>query len=159
MKQQIQIMLSIALLSTLTNCNGQIQTDKKPTAVEADKGKVLAIDGRTPAPHVIVYYWHTDDEGLYTPNDQTPELGTKHGRLRGWVRSDEYGQYMIKTSHPAAYPDQDIPQHIHLSIKEPDIADEYYTTLYFDDDPLYLAYKKKHGTDDRAELPKAKRCR
>ena len=113
-------------------------------------GKVFQIDGKTPAQNVIIYYWHTDDKGLYSSNKQTPELAKVHGKLRGWVKSDVNGNYSIKTSRPAAYPSQDIPQHIHLSIKEPDSKNEYYADLYFDDDPLYLKHKKKYGKLDRA---------
>ena len=79
-------------------------------------GKVFQLDGKTPAPNVIVYYWHTDDKGLYSSNSATPKNVKAHGKLRGWVRSDEKGNYSIKTSRPAAYPNEDIPQHIHFSI-------------------------------------------
>lgn len=113
-------------------------------------GKVLQLDGKTPTPNVIIYFWHTDDNGLYSSNEQTPEQAKEHGKLRGWVKSDENGNYTIKTSRPAAYPNLDMPQHIHLSIKEPDIQNEYYADLYFDDDPLYLKHKKKYGNQDRA---------
>lgn len=111
-------------------------------------GKVLQLDGKTPAPNVIIYYWHTNDQGLYATTEQTSAKA--HGKLRGWVKSDKNGNYTIQTSRPAAYPGQDIPQHIHLSIKEPDIQNEYYADLYFDDDPLYLKHKKKYGNSDRA---------
>jgi protocatechuate 3,4-dioxygenase, beta subunit len=113
-------------------------------------GKVFQLDGRTPAPNVIIYYWHTDSKGLYSSNKETPTKAKRHGKLRGWVKSDDDGNYTIKTSRPAAYPNEDIPQHIHLSIKEPYIQNEYYADLYFDDDPLYLNHKKKYGKFDRA---------
>lgn len=113
-------------------------------------GKIFQPDGKTAAPNVIIYYWHTDDKGLYASNDQTPEKVKPHGNLRGWVRSDENGNYTIKTSRPAPYPGEDIPQHIHLSIKEPGLNNEYYADLYFDDDPLYLKHQKKYGKLDRA---------
>jgi protocatechuate 3,4-dioxygenase beta subunit len=113
-------------------------------------GKVYQLDGKTPASNVVVYYWHTDDKGLYSSNSETPKEAKEHGKLRGWVKSDENGDYKIKTSRPVAYPNQDIPQHIHLSIKEPDIKNEYFADLYFDDDPLYLKHKKKYGKIDRA---------
>ncbi|WP_438946931.1 hypothetical protein [Sediminibacterium sp.] len=113
-------------------------------------GKVFQLDGKTPASDVIIYYWHTDDKGLYSSNNQTPEQAKVHGKLRGWVKADKSGNYTIKTSRPAAYPNDNIPQHIHLSIKEPDITNEYYADLYFDDDPLYLNHKKKYGKIDRA---------
>ncbi len=113
-------------------------------------GKVYQLDGKTPAPDVIIYYWHTDDQGLYSSDTETLKEVKQHGKLRGWVKSDENGNYTIKTSRPAAYPNQDIPQHIHLSIKEPNISNEYFADLYFDDDPLYLKHKKKYGKTDRA---------
>ncbi len=112
-------------------------------------GKVFQIDGKTPASNVVIYYWHTDDNGLYSSDDKTPKQAKEHGKLRGWVKSDKSGNYTIRTSRPAAYPNDNIPQHIHLSIKEPNI-NEYYTDLYFDDDPLYLNHKKKYGKLDRA---------
>ena len=61
----------------------------------------------------------------------------RHGHIRGWVKSAEDGGYSIYTIRPAPYPDADNPAHIHLSIREPDIANEYYIDeLVFDDDPL-----------------------
>lgn len=113
-------------------------------------GKVFQIDGKTPASDVIIYYWHTDDKGLYSSDNQTPIKAKEHGKLRGWVKPDKDGNYVINTSRPAAYPNDIIPQHIHLSIKEPDIPNEYYADLYFDDDPLYLNHRKKYGKLDRA---------
>ncbi|VXB71645.1 Intradiol ring-cleavage dioxygenase [Flavobacterium sp. 9AF] len=126
--------------------NGWIKGKKKLILT----GKVFQIDGKTPASDVIIYYWHTDDSGLYSSNKETPEQAKKHGTLRGWVKTDKSGNYTIKTSRPTAYPNDNIPQHIHLSVKEPDITNEYFADLYFDDDPLYLNHKKKYGKLDRA---------
>lgn len=111
-------------------------------------GNVFQLDGETPAPNVVIYYWHTDENGLYSSTNATN--ATEHGKLRGWVKSDEKGNYTIKTSRPAAYPNETIPQHIHLSIKEPTLKNEYYADLYFDDDPLYAIHQKKYGKPDRA---------
>lgn len=113
-------------------------------------GKVYQLDGITPAANTLIYYWHTDDKGLYSSDKKTPEKVKKHGNLRGWIKTDRDGNYTIKTSRPAAYPNESIPQHIHLAIKEPNITNEYYADLFFDDDPLYLNHKKKYGKADRA---------
>jgi protocatechuate 3,4-dioxygenase beta subunit len=113
-------------------------------------GKAFRLDGKTPAPNVIIYYYHTNDKGLYSSSSQTTEKAIRHGDRRGWVKTDSNGHYTIKTSRPVAYPNDDIPQHIHLTIKEPDISNEYYADLYFDDDPLYLNHKKKYGKVDRS---------
>jgi protocatechuate 3,4-dioxygenase, beta subunit len=113
-------------------------------------GKAFRLDGKTPAPNVIIYYYHTDDKGLYSSTQQGTEAARKHGDRRGWVKTYANGHYTIKTSRPAAYPNDNIAQHIHLIIKEPDINNEYYAELYFDDDPLYLNHKKKYGKSDRS---------
>ncbi len=112
-------------------------------------GRVFQLDGKTPAPNTIIYYWHTDEQGLYSSDQHVPQAAQRHGKLRGWVNSDANGNYTIQTSRPAAYPNETIPQHIHLSIKEKN-RKEYYADLYFDDDPLYLAHQKKYGRFDRA---------
>ena len=113
-------------------------------------GKVFKLGAKIPAPNVIIYYWQTDNNGYYSPKKGMDEQAEKHGHIRGWVKSDENGNYSIYTIRPAPYPNEGIPAHIHLSIKEPNIENEYYADLYFDDDPLYLKHKKKYGKGDRA---------
>ena len=90
-------------------------------------GTVFQIDGQTPAPNVIIYYWQTDHEGYYAPKDGMDEQAKKHGHIRGWVKTDTEGKYNIYTIRPAPYPNEVLPAHIHLSIKEPGIKNEYYT--------------------------------
>lgn len=104
-------------------------------------GKVLKLDGITPAPNVIVYYWQTDSEGNYSKGTRKSE---RHGHVRGWVKSDKQGKYSIYTIRPGNYPNTDIEAHIHLSIKEPNIKDEYYTdNLVFSDDIKLTGTKRK----------------
>lgn len=108
-------------------------------------GTVFQIDGRTPAPNTIVYYHHTDNNGYYSPGDGKAENSTRHGHIRGWVKTDKNGKYTIYTIRPGAYPNAEDPQHIHLIIKEADIANEYWIDdLVFDDDPRLLPFRKKH---------------
>ncbi len=108
-------------------------------------GTVYQNDGRTPAPNVIVYYWQTDERGYYSNNPELSGLAnTRHGSRRGWMKTGADGKYTLYTNPPAAYPNRDIPAHIHLAIKEPDLADEYYVDeLVFDDDPLLTTAKRK----------------
>jgi len=108
------------------------------------KGTVYKRDGKTPAPDVIVYYWHTDNKGYYSPKAGMKEEARRHGHLRGWVKTDGEGKYAIYTSKPVPYPDRNIPAHIHITIKEPRIANAYYIDeLVFDDDQLLTAEKRK----------------
>lgn len=107
-------------------------------------GTAFQLDGKTPAPNVIIYYHHTDNDGYYSPRNDKPENQTRHGHIRGWVKTDANGKYTIKTIRPAPYPDGSEPAHIHWLIKEPDVQNEYWTDdLYFDDDKLLLSHIKK----------------
>lgn len=113
-------------------------------------GTVFQLDGKTPAPGVIIYYWHTDNTGYYSPKAGMDERAKRHGHIRGWVKTDKKGNYTIKTIRPAPYPNQTMPAHIHLSIKEPDIASEYYTDeITFDDDRFLIPYFKKYPRENR----------
>jgi protocatechuate 3,4-dioxygenase, beta subunit len=107
-------------------------------------GKVYKVDGITPANGVVIYYWQTDNEGFYAPVEGMPSKARRHGHIRGWVKTDEAGRYSIYTVRPAPYPARDEPAHIHISIKEPAIDDEYYIDAFvFDDDPLLTGAKRK----------------
>lgn len=100
-------------------------------------GVVYTSDGYMPGRNVIIYYWQTDQTGNYTPTDNMDERVKRHGRLRGWVKTDENGSFWIHTIRPAPYPGGNEPAHIHLAIKEPDKDTEYYIDdIVFEDDKL-----------------------
>lgn len=93
------------------------------------EGEVRGRDGRL-APGVIVYAYHTDAEGIY-PVD--PE--SRHGRLRGWVKTDENGRYSFDTIRPAGYPNTNLPQHVHMHVIEVGRCTYYIDDILFEDDP------------------------
>ena len=107
-------------------------------------GKIYKLGGKIPAPNVVVYYWQTDNNGYYSPKKEIDDKAKKHGYIRGWVKSDKNGNYSIYTIRPAPYPNNDMPVHIHTSIKEPNIKDEYYIDGFvFDDDKLLTSKERK----------------
>ncbi len=113
-------------------------------------GTVFQLDGKIPAKDVVIYYWQTDNNGYYSPKPGMDERVKRHGHIRGWVKTDENGKYTIKTIRPAPYPNEALPAHIHLSIKEPGIANEYYTDeINFDDDKLLIPHFKKYPQENR----------
>lgn len=113
-------------------------------------GTTFQLDGKTPAPNVVIYYWQTDNNGYYSPKAEMDEKAKKHGHIRGWVKTDANGKYTIKTIRPAPYPNDILPAHIHLSIKEHDIENEYYTDeINFDDDKLLIPHLKKYRQENR----------
>ena len=111
-------------------------------------GTVFKNDGKTPARDVILYYWHTNAQGLYKSTNR--EGAINHGDLRGWIKTDSSGRYSIYTSRPAPYPNDFLPAHIHISVKEPDLPNEYYCEdIVFDDDPLLIPYFKRYPHTSR----------
>ncbi|CAN5570223.1 hypothetical protein BH10BAC5_BH10BAC5_13320 [soil metagenome] len=96
------------------------------------KGTVYKIDGKTPASGIIVYYYHTDNNGLYSQDEKT--IGIRHGHIRGWVKTDENGKYALYTVRPAPYPTGGIPAHIHVIIKEANINEYYIDEFVFEGD-------------------------
>lgn len=107
-------------------------------------GIIYKIGGKTPAPNVLIYYWQTDNNGYYSLKNGMDEKAKRHGQVRGWVKTDQQGKYSIYTIKPAPYPNDNIPAHIHISIKERNIQNEYYIDEFvFDDDKLLTNAKRK----------------
>ncbi len=107
-------------------------------------GTIYKLDGKTPAPNVILYYYHTDVNGVYAGKQGLDPRVVRHGYIRGWVKSDANGKYAIYTVRPAPYPNRNFEAHIHPAIKEPNIDKEYYIDeSVFDDDKLLTGQKRK----------------
>lgn len=107
-------------------------------------GTIYENDGKTPAPGVVLYYYHTNVEGHYQSSPELNPSVVRHGYIRGWVKSDEQGEYSIYTIRPGAYPGTDEPAHIHPSVYEPGLKQPYYLdALVFDDDPLLTSRKRQ----------------
>lgn len=112
-------------------------------------GTIYKLDGKTPAHGVILYYYHTDVNGVYANKRGLDPRVVKHGYIRGWVKSDEKGKYAIYTVRPGSYPSRDVEAHIHPSIKEPGIDKEYYIDEFVFDDDILLTGKKRKKLPNR----------
>jgi protocatechuate 3,4-dioxygenase beta subunit len=100
------------------------------------KGKLLKADGKTPFPGVTMYLYHTDVNGLYTKKGNEKGAQKWHGYLHGWCKSDQNGQYEIRTIRPGPYPTHTMPAHIHPVIKEPEGNMYFLNDFVFADDSL-----------------------
>ncbi len=92
-------------------------------------GTVYLSDGKTPAPNVLIYAYHTDTEGLYGRNGEP-----RHGRFRGWMLTDAKGRYEITTIKPAPYPNGGAPAHIHYTITGKTFKEDWIDDVWFDGD-------------------------
>jgi len=105
-------------------------------------GTIYQRDGKTPAANTLLYIYHTDQTGLYTPAPNQTGSAKRHGALRGWIKTNANGQYKFYTLRPAPYPKAKIPAHIHPIVKEPDMNEYYIDEYRFSDDPLLTAEEK-----------------
>ena len=99
------------------------------------EGVVYLIDGETPAKNILMYVYQTDEKGVYPKKNSSTGWEARHGYIRGWVKTNANGEYTLYTFRPASYPNTTIPQHIHITVKEPDKNEYYIDDFYFDDDP------------------------
>lgn len=105
-------------------------------------GTVYKRDGKTPAPGVVLYIYHTDQKGIYATKGDEKDWAKRHGYIRGWIKTNETGQYKFYTLVPASYPNSNNPKHIHPTIKEEGKSEYWIDEFLFADDPL-LPEKEK----------------
>lgn len=98
-------------------------------------GTVYKNDAKTPAKDIILYIYHTDQNGRYPSTSSSKGWEKRHGYLSTWLKTDSQGNYTFYTTRPASYPNSTIPQHIHITVKEPNINEYYVEDFYFSDDP------------------------
>jgi protocatechuate 3,4-dioxygenase, beta subunit len=127
--------------------SGRIAAAGEPGATLVISGSVVAQDGKTPLPGVMVYAYHTDADGYYRRVGQSGEAGENEPRLRGWVKTDSNGHFEFTTIKPAPYPSRDNPSHVHIHAWGAGYARQWFL-LEFEGDPLLT---KQHFTDNTAE--------
>lgn len=101
----------------------------------AISGTVFHSDGKTPAKDVIIYVYHTDQNGLYPKKGDEKGWARQHGYIRGWLKTDGNGFYKFFTLLPASYPDSRNPKHIHITVKEPGKTAYWLEDFLFEGDP------------------------
>ncbi len=99
-------------------------------------GTIYQHDGKTPAEDVILYIYHTDQDGIYPNKGDETGWAKRHGYLRGWIKTDKNGKYAFYTLKPGTYPSRSAPAHIHPIILEPDGKYYWIEEYLFNDDPL-----------------------
>jgi protocatechuate 3,4-dioxygenase, beta subunit len=99
-------------------------------------GIIYKADGKTPASGVVLYIYHTDQNGIYAKKGNETGWAKRHGLIRGWIKTNAKGEYKFYTLVPASYPNSKNPKHIHPVIKEPGISEYWIDEFLFEDDPL-----------------------
>lgn len=106
-------------------------------------GTVFEKDGKTPAKNVILYIYQTDRNGIYATKGNERGWAKRHGYVRGWIKTNKTGKYTFYTFRPSAYPNRIAPEHLHITVKEPNKNEYYIDNVVFDDDPLLTQKERK----------------
>jgi protocatechuate 3,4-dioxygenase beta subunit len=115
-------------------------------ADEKDAGEPLLIsgtvyekDGKTPAPNILIYAYHTNAKGFYgRGKGEHP-----HGKHHGWMLTDERGRYEFRTIKPEPYPLRDTPAHIHFTLTGINFKEYWIDDIWFEGDDLITPEIKK----------------
>ncbi len=99
-------------------------------------GTVYGPDGTTPAADVILYLYHTDQNGVYPTRGDEEGWERRHGFIREWIKTDDNGKYEFYTLKPAVYPNRTEPAHIHITVLEPDGKYYWLNSYHFEGDEL-----------------------
>jgi protocatechuate 3,4-dioxygenase, beta subunit len=110
-------------------------------------------------PNVVIYAYHTDAAGLYSRGTPETEWSRRHGRLRGWVRTDAAGRYLFDSVKPGPYPNDTMPAHVHLTVAEPGRRAYYIDDIVFAGEfgvtPAYRARQELRGGSGIVRLTRA----
>ena len=92
-------------------------------------GTVYQTDGKTPAPNTLIYFYHTDAEGIYGRSGEH-----KHGKYRGWLLTDEKGRFEFRSIKPASYPNTTFSSHVHMTLTGKDFREDWIDSILFEGD-------------------------
>jgi protocatechuate 3,4-dioxygenase beta subunit len=132
---------------TALSSSGRIAPASEPGDPLVVHGRAVAEDGKAPVAAAVVFAYQTDREGHYN----RPGAGAHSWRLKGWVQTAADGRFEFATIRPGAYPQNKIPQHIHLQIFLPDGRRYWADELRFADDPLLPAAEREEACKVRTD--------
>jgi protocatechuate 3,4-dioxygenase, beta subunit len=116
-------------------------------ARETDEGEPMLIsgtifqkDGKTPAPNVLIYLYHTDMSGIYGRSDEH-----KHGKFRGWILTDAKGRYEFRSIRPASYPNTTFAAHVHMTLTGKNFREDWIDSILFEGDKFITAQERNQA--------------
>ncbi|MFT3910704.1 MAG: hypothetical protein QM737_14900 [Ferruginibacter sp.] len=113
-------------------------------------GVIYKADGKTPAKDVVLFIYHTDQSGNYSNKNNEKGWARQQGYIRGWMKTNERGEYKFYTLLPASYPNSTVVKHIHTIVKETDKNEYSIDSYLFDDDPFLTPEKRKEENTGKA---------
>lgn len=125
-------------------CGGKEATDWKGSMVsESEPGEPMEVTGKVfdsngePLAGVNIYAYQTDAQGYYSQGGSDED----NARLCAVVKTNERGEYALRTIRPASYPTGGVPEHIHFELWR-DGESRQRQDLQFADDELVSSRRK-----------------
>jgi protocatechuate 3,4-dioxygenase beta subunit len=104
-------------------------------------GTVFQSDGKTPAPNVLIYFYHTDSEGIYGRGNGE----AMHGHFRGWMLTDAKGRYEFSSIKPASYPNRTFAAHVHMTLTGTNFREDWIDSILFEGDKFISAKERNQA--------------
>jgi protocatechuate 3,4-dioxygenase beta subunit len=115
------------------------KTDKDEPMIIS--GTVYESDGKTPAPNILIYFYHTDAEGYYGRGNGE----VRHGHFRGWMLTDAKGRYEFASIKPAAYPNRTFAAHVHMTLTAKNFKEDSVDSILFEGDKFISAEERNQA--------------
>lgn len=104
-------------------------------------GTIFQPDGKTPAPNILIYFYHTDSEGFYGRGGGE----VRHGHFRGWLLTDKLGRYEFSSVKPAAYPNLTFAAHVHMTLTGKNFREDWIDSILFEGDRFISAEERNQA--------------
>jgi len=101
-------------------------------------GTVFQPDGKTPAPNVLIYFYHTDSTGYYGRGNGE----IRHGHFRGWLLTGANGKYQFSSIKPAPYPNRTEAAHVHMTLTGKNFKEDSIDAILFEGDKFITTQER-----------------
>ncbi len=102
-------------------------------------GTVFESDGKTPAPNILIYSYHTDSDGFYNRKRDGEPL---HGHFRGWMLTGANGKYEFSSIKPAPYPERKFAAHVHMTLTGINFKEDSIDSILFEGDKFITSLER-----------------
>ena len=109
-------------------------------------GTIFRPDGETPAPNILIYFYHTDSDGYYGKHGEA-----RDGHFRGWMLTGANGKYEFRSIKPAPYPNRTEAAHVHMTLTGENFKEDSINAILFEGDK-FITEKERNSVGKWGEF-------